>query len=371
LDECADEALADFRTLIPNLVRALRQIRTPVKLFVTSRNEAPIERMFTELNARHAGQQQVARLHDIERAVVQGDIRRFLDHSFDDIARKNEITGWPPEEKVMTLLRNSGLLFVYAATVVRFIGDVDFNPKIRLEEILDASHTSQADAGSPYAYLDSLYHDILSAAIQGSGGGSVVLITRLKLIVGTIVLLEEQLSEKVLVALLGIDAIEAGKTLRRLFSLLLVTDNEPIRIFHPSLPDYLLDRCVDPRFCINRGNGHHALAHRCLVAMNKLLRRDICHLRDPSLFHQEIPDLASRIKENIPLELQYACKHWIKHLVLLEESSPNLERTLSEFCNKHILHWLEALSILDSLAGTLRLLPQATRWCKVCVDMHQ
>jgi hypothetical protein len=366
LDECADESAANFKFLIPSLVRALQQLQVSIKLFITSRNEAPIERMFEQLNKQREGQQQVARLHDIERVIVQGDIHRFLDYSFDAIASEHELTDWPSQKNVSILLDHSGVLFVYAATVVRFIGDADFNPMVRLEEILSASHAPQADGSSPYGYLDNLYHDILTAAIESSGGGALALITRLKIIAGSILLLEEQLSEQTLVALLGLDAVEARKTLRRLSSLLLITPHEPIRIFHPSLPDYLLDRCTDPKLRIYRSGGHGTLAHRCLLVMNKLLRRDICNLRDPSLFNREIPDLAFRIEQNIPLELQYACKYWIQHLISSTESSMVIEGVLFQFCNEHILHWLEVLSVLEGLAAAPRLLPQAIRWCKVC-----
>jgi hypothetical protein len=371
LDECADESLANFKTLIPSLVRAFQKTKIPVKLFITSRNEAPIERMFDQLNTEWEGQQRVAQLHNIERKIVQSDIHRFLSHSFDIIASEHEIANWPPKKNILTLLNRSGVLFVYAATVVRFIGDADFNPITRLEGILAASRTRHDDSSSPYEHLDNLYHEILIAVIRAHRSSAAALAKRLRMIVGSIVLLEEQLSEMALVALLGVDAMEAKKTLRRLSSLLLISEDEPIQIFHPSLPDYLLDRCTDSQFRIERDDGHHTLTYRCLLIMNGLLRRDICNLRDPSLFNWEIYNLPWRIRENVPAELQYACKYWVQHLVLLEKSSTDLENLLFEFCNKHILHWLEVLSILDSLAGMPRLLSQAVRWCKVSIHPHR
>jgi hypothetical protein len=366
LDECADEAAASFKSLIPNFIRALQQTRVPFKLFITSRNEAPIERMFTQLNKQGEAQRQVARLHDIERAVVQGDIHRFLDHSFAIIANEHEIEiDWPSPEKLIAVLERSGVLFVYAATMMRYIGDLDFNPMICLEEILSASSTTKVGSSYPFASLDNLYHKIFAAAVQDSRGAAEALVSRLKIIVGSIILLEEQLTEQALVALLGLDALEARKTLRRLASLLLMSANEPIRIFHPSLPDYLLDRCEDSRFRVERSVGHHSLANRCLVIMNKHLRRDICDLRDPSQFNREVPDLASRIEKNVPAELRYACKYWIRHVISLIEPSIELENVLSQFCNDHLLHWLEALSVLEGLAPMPKLLPQVVRWCKV------
>jgi hypothetical protein len=147
-----------------------------------------------------------------------------------------------------------------------------------LERLLAGSDAPQVTGSSPYEQLDALYGDILEAASLTASKDAVVLMEQLKTIVGSIVLLEEELSEKTSTRLLGLNEEEAKITIRRLFSLLLMTPNEPnetnetnepIRIFHPSSPDYWLDWSKGSASHIERDEGHRTLAHRCLVVINE------------------------------------------------------------------------------------------------------
>ena len=102
--------------------------------------------------------------------------------------------------------------------------------------------------------------------------------------------------------------------------------------------------------------------------MNQNLKHDICDIRDPSLTNADIEDLKERHDRFLPPELRYACEFWAVHLSQASRSDEELMKELEVFCNKHILHWVEALSLLEKVSASQRYLPGAIGWCKVSID---
>jgi hypothetical protein len=141
-----------------------------------------------------------------------------------------------------------------------------------------------------------------------------------------------------------------------------------VRIFHPSLRDFLLDRCTDPRFSVSRTQQQLSLSLRCLTLLNDHLREDICAIRDPTLANDDISDLALRFHKYVPEALQYSCIHWTAHLIAadVEEAGSTMAQALSIFTHDHLQHWAELLSLLKQLPSVMRLLPQVVAWNWVC-----
>jgi hypothetical protein len=122
LDECDMEAGREGGDLLPLLARVVRQLPRTVKLFITSREESTISRMFTDIQNTHGGHDAV-RLHLIDDFIVKSDIRRFFVARFEEIAKHFshlKKAAWPSEEELNELLVRAGVLFIYAATVIRF-----------------------------------------------------------------------------------------------------------------------------------------------------------------------------------------------------------------------------------------------------------
>ena len=108
------------------------------------------------------------------------------------------------------------------------------------------------------------------------------------------------------------------------------------------------------------------LAVRCLSVMNRHLKYDICGIGDPSLFNSEISNLPERLTRNVPAELAYACKHWMTHLS--RSSVVHVDALLKElrnFAQKHLLHWIEVLSLLKEVSSAQYGLPGTMKWCRV------
>jgi hypothetical protein len=84
----------------------------------------------------------------------------------------------------------------------------------------------------------------------------------------------------------------------------------------------------------------------------KELRFDICNIRDPSLHNKEVPGIQARISRYISAALRYCCRFWFVHwLEHIRAAGPQSQAPsgLDEFCNKHLLHWIEILSLTEML----------------------
>jgi hypothetical protein len=370
LDECDAENGREGGDLIPLLAFAIHRLSGRVKLFITSREEKSISGMFDDITAKH-GQHGAIQLHRIEQHIVSSDIQKYFEARFKEIACRPLFEHlrnlrWPPEEVLVKLLERAGVLFVYAVAVMRFLDDTNYNPVKRLQEVLDQPRGSSSQSG-PYDAVDALYLDIMKrAGMNASGKDDEGLCARIREISGTIVLLQDQLEPHALAALLERDLVEVGIDLRKL-SAVVISEKpmDPIKVFHPSFPDFIRIRCLDERFRIGEGTHHRDLTAQCLRTMNRHLKQDICGLNDMALLNSEVSNLRARLDSHIPAELRYACRHWMTHLSHTSQVTENLIEELNKFCSKHILHWIETLSLLGVLADGLSSLPTALRRCEV------
>ncbi|KAI2474660.1 WD40 repeat protein [Pyrenophora tritici-repentis] len=74
------------------------------------------------------------------------------------------------------------------------------------------------------------------------------------------------------------------------------------------------------------------------------LRQDMCNLSDPGVLRRDINK--DVINSNLLSELQYACRYWVDHI---ERSGRSIEDgdATHRFLEKHLLHWLEAMSLIN------------------------
>jgi hypothetical protein len=73
------------------------------------------------------------------------------------------------------------------------------------------------------------------------------------------------------------------------------------------------------------------------------LRQDICGLSGPGVLRSEIDD--RMVGSTLLSELQYACRYWISHLTHSQQHIVDGDTT-HLFLQKHLLHWLEAMSLM-------------------------
>ncbi|OJD26863.1 hypothetical protein ACJ73_01743 [Blastomyces percursus] len=335
LDECeGDEHLGEILRLLTEL-RELEVLQ--VKVFLTSRPERLIYDSFRELpDIVHHD----LTLHSVPKAVVDSDISIFLTHELGKVKSKRHVDNrWPSDESIQIVVQNADRLFIYATTVCRFIGESRF-PEKRMDEIL---HT-EAMSRSSTSELDRMYSEILNNVLdEGSDEDKEDMAFLFKQIIGSILVLAEALSKSTLTSILDLSSTDITKILESLHC------NLPIQPFHLSFRAFVFneERCANPAFTIKEEVAHGGLLSKCLKLMSKHLKQDICGLRYPGTSVAEVDK--STVEKFLPQSVQYACKHWILHL---DKSQTKLvdNGEIHIFLRKHLLHWIESLSLLGIMS---------------------
>jgi hypothetical protein len=327
---------------------------------MTSRPEVPIRLGFKKVE----GMYEYLVLHEIAEPMVEHDISTFFKH---ELARiRDEYNGtasedgqlpqmWPGELKLTTLVKMAVPLFIFAATVCRFIDDSArwHDPAEQLETIL-AFKNKVFD--SKLDKIDATYRPILDQLLVGKPDhtkGS--LVEEFCEIVGSIILLAQPQSAQSLAKLLNTSPEAIHKRLSSLHSVINVPSKAEmrIRLFHKSFHDFLVDpqrRHSNP-FWVDKSTTHRRLATHCIRVMNETLCTDICEVKWPGTLHASIdPQI---ISGKLPPEVQYACQYWVYHVQQAGDSIFDNDQ-VHRFLLQHFLHWLEALSLVGRASESLQ-----------------
>jgi AcrR family transcriptional regulator len=363
LDECEKIGDCEGGLLVPLLVGCLSRLPFSVKVFITSRDEPSICRMFNSLPAQHSMHK--AALHiDIEEKIVNADIELYLKTELRCMSNVPTEPAWPPPTAITELTRRANGLFVYAVTIAEYIKSSSelYTPTTLLEEVLS---TSSIDARYHYQDLDALYLKVLDQAAAGRANAD-RLRERVRDAAASVVLAKEPLSWS---ALSGLTELPVT-ALQLLSSVILEASDGKIRPFHASFADFIVDatRCTNPAYHVNAAQHHERLARHCLTIMNKALRYDICNLSEPGTPNDRLRDLERVLQNAVPAELRYACIHWAAHLSQATSLDSRLRDELTKFCDKHILHWFEVMSLISRLSACDKILAASLTWCKASVN---
>ena len=364
LDKCKDKEPAS--AILSILSRYVDQIPT-VKFFITGRPEPRIRSGFRLESLVPITQ--VLKLHEVRPEVVDKDIELFFRTLLTHLVRNRsdfDLTeDWPSPPDLRVLCKKAAGFFIYASTAVKFIASETDSPTERLSLITSLPETTVEEGRTG---VDQLYTQILQQAFSGGHPGNSQRYLQFRTVVGAVLLLFNPLSIKDLSNLLGCSPQYIQNITRFLHSLLLVPGSieEPIRIFHKSFPDFLMDpnRCEDEKFVVKPAGCHAEILLACLRLMEEKLRRDICSLGDYAVL-SEVKPLPSYKKDCIGGGLEYACKFWTKHLLEIPSSNPHAEKVqkaIEKFFKVHLLHWIEVLAITGSLGVGVHAMNDIQQW---------
>lgn len=140
---------------------------------------------------------------------------------------------------------------------------------------------------------------------------------------------------------------EIARVINECGSMLNVT-NGFVNLIHKSASDYLREEYGPLKAPKDVALRHAQMGEDCLKTMDGL-SRNMCGLQDVGSCYcpVTIPETLARMR--------YACVHWADHICDANDKTSGLEmNSLSivsalSFLHKHLLHWLEALSILRRL----------------------
>ncbi|THU81936.1 hypothetical protein K435DRAFT_766984, partial [Dendrothele bispora CBS 962.96] len=274
LDECEN-----IESVLSALIPAIQNQRIPgLKFLFTSR---PENHIYKHLNAPNPlpAESQVEKmyLHNVEESVVQEDIAIYLSYKLQDLG----ITQLDMDK----LIKSSGKLFIYAATLVKYICDPDF-PDLALSKVQEMTSMGSIPDRTQTQVLDQLYSTILRNAIPERLTPS----QRKDYlgIIHTIITAGRPLTCSIISELLGMQEKLVEATISRMQSVLYVSDYL-IYTFHASFADYIVtkDRSVD-MYC-NKTECHTLLSHSIFSHMNNL-RFNICDLPSSFLADKDVPD---------------------------------------------------------------------------------
>jgi hypothetical protein len=371
LDECKDEEPAS--AMLSILSRYVDQIPS-IKFFITGRPEARIRSGFRLAALRPITE--VLKLHEVERSLVDVDIKLFFRTRLAEVARNwshcGVTEGWPLSSDVDILCEKADGLFIYASTAVKFVASRHHQPTKRLTILVSLPQNTAHEGQSG---INTLYTEILRQAYCDLDGDDQEVYQHFRSVVGAVLLAFNPLSTKSLSCLLrDFDTPDISTALDPLHSLLLVPEvtEDPVRIFHKSFPDFLMDpkRCQDVRFFVDPAVHHTEILLSCLQLMGQRLRRDICDLDGSAL--NKVNDLSDRRKEHIGDALEYACQFWTKHLVKSPSSGSDEEgqEEIDKFFTKHLLQWIEVLIIMENLDASVHSLNDVKQWYTLVSFRH-
>lgn len=363
LDECDLEN--EVKVIIHHFGRA-RSLG--LKIFVTSRPELPIRLGFSAIKGKY----QEFILQEISQPVIKHDLSLFLEHELATIrARYNSSVpenrqldaDWPGQSSINALVTMAIPLFIFAATMCRFIAERKGgkDPKARLDIILEYKTKSQESK------LDATYLPILNQLLVGlSRQESNEVLHQFQHIVGSIILLASPLSTSALAQLLGIPKHAVDATLDELHSVLSIPQlaEAPVRLLHLSFRDFLVDpeKQGQNPFWIDEPQSHAKIADYCLQIMKKFLRQDMCGLRLLGLEGSTVNN--QKVNASIPAAVKYACRNWVFHLQGAGKQFSNYG-TVFQFLKQHFLHWVEALSLIQQAPESIRLIKSLQAFLQV------
>ena len=334
----------DGRKLLQILLSNLSgESALPLKVFFTSRPETYIQRAFQDFESSAD-----LFLHKIEEITVKKDIELYLNTRLREIPRELDLLlpqDWFSPEEFTALVRSSGNLFVYSATVVRFLSsEPPSNPPSQLKKVLAKSDRPTA----ALSYLDELYLEILAEVAKGESDFLQVF----RVLIGSMILLRDSLSVMALEKLLGFEKYQSRSTLKSVFSLIIfpVDPSGVIQFYHPCVPEFFVDlkRCHDVKLYVDPAIYEMKLAERCLRT-----------IRDSTP--------ADAVSEGIRSELYYSCTYWASHLSKAPAGDHHLLQSLDSFVRLDFLRWLEIVSIKRLLYHATRALLEAEIWA-VCIS---
>jgi hypothetical protein len=195
LDEC--ERDEDIKLIIHLLSRANSLTSLRLRIVITARPELPIRLGFNAIRDIH----QSLILHEITTSIIEHDISAYLQFEFTKIrdefntsvSKERQLAvDWPNQSTIQVLVKMAVPLFIFAATVCRFLSDRKFgNPDKNLKRVLEYRTKSQQSK------LDTTYLPILEQQLTDlSSSERVKVLNQFRVIVGSIVILASPLSTR-------------------------------------------------------------------------------------------------------------------------------------------------------------------------------
>ncbi|KAF7980262.1 hypothetical protein HWV62_39007 [Athelia sp. TMB] len=341
LDECGTPEKRE--TLLEILAELSNQLPPFIRIAVFSRPEHDIRCAFEERD--HV----LEHMLDVTTTANTQDIYSYLAYRMKRLRSKMRglkvPPNWPTEDEICGLTDRASGLFVWAATAWKFIDA--FDPLKRMDLILQGHGVSDAEGA-----LDALYRTALESA---GSWDDLEFISDFTAVIGVVLVARKPLSYQSIDRLLALS--EGRSCTYAIRHLGCVMQQDPtVRLLHPSFGDFLSTRtrCGRDIWHFDLPKHNHTVAVHCMRLLNGTLSRNICNLSlstDPWV-------------TTLPDEIVYASMYWIDHVCAVEETVSSFVEVIDSFLQRHLVHWLEAMSVMKQSRETIGLLENLCIWLK-------
>ena len=349
LDESGDQSCR--RHLLRTISTQINENTIPAHLrfFITARPESDI--LAALASCPHLAHKHIG---DIPVQIADEDIRKFIQSSLGHCPELESL--YPNQEWCRLLVQCSQRIFQWAVTACNFIQDDASGLTLRDRFKLLVQPDNSDDAHP----LDKLYRTVLEQQFALDTSRS-----HFREVMAVVLALQEPLSMKSLSAIFA-GELKFQDIIKPLESLLggVLDEEKPIRPLHSSFRDFLLDEARSSIFHVRIQPQHSLrLGRASLACMRKMLRFNICDLKDSRTRNTAIPDLPHRVSKAIPPHLAYSCRYWMHHLQFAA-CTPDLLNELTLFFKGMFPYWLEAISLL-SLSSPQSVIQSALETCTI------
>lgn len=375
LDECDDVKMAN--EIVHLLSGILHHCRWPLKILFTSRAEPRIVQTF-----QHPELRNMTRSLQLQDFDVDDDIRAYLRHSFQCIRESMNTMSvnncplpWPSDDEIEMIVQKAAGLFIFATTVVKYVGIDHGSPVTQLQAVLQVlENGASAKSALVHSPLDALYSDALSTIPD---------VEKVVLVLGSIVFAFRPLSTLGINDLLWKFQFDASYIVKTLSSVLVISDSVEndgaVHVYHTSFRDFLTSSHRSRQYFVDPIVFHSTLARVCLELMIRHLTVNMCSLSEPSILNREVENLDKQCKLRIKEGVRYACRwfaHHLSHVPWDRRTDNALILCLQAFADQYILNWIEVLSLTGELDSAVLSLREAADWLKVgiitcCVAMPE
>lgn len=354
--DALDECQSGLEQLLKFIFESLSDPNSQVRWLVSSRHKPEIEkelfnRSKTELNLDKDVENEISYAvkayidHQMQNVIAQYE-KKYRDIDHETRMQLRNIEGNVAED----LHRKAENTFLWVALVFQQIQARDCDA----DEVLDFVYKMPVG-------LHELYNQMMDRIIQLSQQQNrYACFCRKVLLIAVNSYRPLQLSEMVTLAALPKFA-DTRKIIQLCGLLSLKEEETTIYFVHQSAKDYLIEHAkpeiISQIFPDGCRKGHQRIMSQSIESMSQILKRDIHSLQHLKDVHT--PSLAP---------IRYACVYWVDHL---HEMGPHSEMFLHDtgmvdvFLREHLLHWLEALSLIKSMSSSVFAIAKLTTMVRV------
>lgn len=343
IDECST-GLDKFLQLI---TQGTSKKSSKVKWILTSRHRPDISRCFANLHFHNS--------IDLEEniGIVTEAVKTFIAHKTRILSEQRFYDSELQAHVEQVLRKKAGDTFLWVALVCRELAIAE---DWEAESIID-----ELPSG-----LEPLYDHMLSQIKSLRKGQSEICfeILRSMTLAFRPVYLEELQSITSLPSRLASSPAGVRSTVEMCGSFLAIRENQ-INFVHQSAKEYLTLGGGQEIFDTDQSEEHRKIVVQSIRTMSSTLKRNLANLKHPGVMN--IPPTSHELSI-----VAYAVCFWIHHLLEYVRGSDSpqgpydLPESIHEFLLTHVLHWIEALSLLGKVSEGLLVIYRLMHHLKAC-----